>query len=259
MDKVNLDIRTNLINNEILHFNEIDSTNIYLLNTKELQNGTVALADYQTAGRGRMSRKWEATKDDALLFSIIINENLNQYHPAAFTFLTSIAVFEALKNLYYDIPISLKWPNDIISEGKKICGILVESRSSGNRLTKVVIGIGININQNYDFFQQESLQHGTSLKLITGQEGDRYNILGSILESLEQNLIFAQNRKITEILEKWKKYCPYIGKHIKLLENKNEHFGIFEDLNSEGGIILNQNGKFQTYYAADVTIDKDYL
>ncbi|MFP4548436.1 MAG: biotin--[acetyl-CoA-carboxylase] ligase [Fidelibacterota bacterium] len=258
MQTQTIDINTQIIKPEILHFSKIDSTNHYLLKN-DLANGTVAMADFQTAGRGRLQRKWEASKSDGLLFSLLINENLDQYHPAAFSFLSAIAVYEGLRNVYYQLPLALKWPNDVICNGKKICGILVESRSSGSGLTKVVIGIGININQDQIFFNREGLTHGTSLKLETGQDGDRIFLLEAILESLEENLLFAKNEEISTILNKWKSYCPYIGKQIKLIENKKEHSGVFEDLDHEGGIILNQEGELNTYYAADVSIDKDSL
>ena len=258
MNTIQLDVRTKHINNEILHFDEIDSTNQYLLD-HELPHGTVALADYQSAGRGRLARKWQASKSDALLFSLSLSQHLQQIHPAGFSFLASIAVYEGLRSIYYQLPLALKWPNDVIVNGHKICGILVESRSAGSEMTKVVLGIGVNINQGTEFFQQDGLHHGTSLKLETGQEGDRFYILKSILESMEQNIEFAINRDIDEIVEKWKNYCPYIGKHIKLLERGKEHPGIFEDLDHEGGIILNHNGERKTYYAADVSIDKDYM
>jgi len=253
-----IDINTKLIKPQILHFRKIDSTNHYLLEN-DLANGTVAVADFQSAGRGRLQRKWEASERDGLLFSLLINENLDQFHPASFSFLSAIAVYEALRNLYYQLPLALKWPNDVICDGKKICGILVESRSTGAGLTKVVIGMGININQDQIFFNREGLTHGTSLKLATGQEVDPIYLLESVLESLEEALLFAKDEAISIILNKWKSYCPYIGKHIKLIENEKEHSGIFEDLDHEGGIILNQKGQMNTYYAADVSIDKDYL
>lgn len=258
MKKETLDIDTVLIKKEFLHFSEIDSTNSYLLDNN-VENGTVVLADFQTAGRGRLSRKWEAPKEDALLFSLSITQDLEHYHPAAFTFVSSIAVLEGLQKIYMDLPAILKWPNDLLIEGKKISGILVESRSTGNKITKVVIGIGININQNEDFFDAEALKHGTSLKLATGQEGDRIFILENILESLEENLLFAKEKDISAVLNKWKRYCPYIGKEVTLQEKNHIHKGIFEDMNHEGGIVLNVEGKTKIFYAADVTIDKESL
>lgn len=254
-----LDINTQIINKNILHFTEIDSTNLYLLNQTELNNGTVAVADFQTAGRGRLTRKWEAPQEDALLFSLLINKNLNFYHPAAFTFIAALAVLEGMKKIYYDFPAILKWPNDIIINGKKLCGILVESRSAGQELSKVVTGIGVNVNQTTDFFEENNLHHATSLKLATGQDTDRFYLLEALLESLEENLLYAQNRNISDILTKWKKYCPHIGRKVKLLEKNKEYHGVFTDLNPEGGIILTIDGEQHTFYAADVSLDKDSL
>lgn len=259
MKKLSIDAKIKLLRDEVLYFEEIDSTNAYLLNTNNINNGTVALADFQTAGRGRLSRKWEAPTSDALLFSFVLNKDLNLYSPAAFTFIASVGVLEGLASIYYGLRLSLKWPNDIIYNGKKICGILVESKSAGNTLSKVVVGIGININQDEEFFAWHNFGHATSLKMITGNSCDRKYLLETVLESLEQNLLFAQNNEIGQVLEKWKSHCPYIGKHIKLLDNQKEYLGIFEDMNHDGGIILNIHGNRQTFYAGDVSIDKDYL
>lgn len=256
--KKQLDIFTSIINPEILHFDSIDSTNKYLLENDH-PNGTVALADFQTAGRGRMTRKWKASKSEALLFSILLNENIREYHPSILSFITAIAVFEGLSNVYRYLPFSLKWPNDILANKKKICGILLESRSTGGDFSKIVIGIGINVNQPAKFFKQKGLEHGSSLLIETSKIGDRIKILESVLDSLEQNLVFASKRSEAEVLNKWKSFCPYIGKQVKLLESNKEHVGIFEDLDSEGGIILNQNGRKSTFYAADVSFDKEYL
>jgi BirA family biotin operon repressor/biotin-[acetyl-CoA-carboxylase] ligase len=253
-----IDTNTQLINNEIFHFSEIDSTNLYLLKN-DLENGTVAMADFQTSGRGRMTRKWEAPKDDALLFSLLLTENLEQFHPAAFTFLTAIAVLEGLKKVYYDLPAILKWPNDILVDSKKISGILVESRSLGNKLSKVVIGVGININQDTAFFDNDALKHGTSLKLVTGQVGNRIFILENILESLEENLFFAKGSDVSLVLKKWKNYCPYIGKPLTIISKGKNYHGVFSDMDHDGGLVLDINGKKHTFYAGDVTIDKDSL
>ena len=122
-----------------------------------------------------------------------------------------------------------------------------------------MIGIGINVNQPEEFFNQIGLHHGSSLLLETGQMGNRIYVLESVLDSLEQNLLFAKNRLEVEVINKWKSYCPYIGREIKLLEKEIEHVGIFEDLDSEGGLILNMSGQLKTFYAADVSFDKEYL
>jgi len=136
--------------------------------------------------------------------------------------------------------------------------IILGHRGEGD-FSKIVIGIGINVNQPAKFFKQKGLEHGSSLLIETSKIGDRIKILESVLDSLEQNLVFASKRSEAEVLNKWKSFCPYIGKQVKLLESNKEHVGIFEDLDSEGGIILNQNGRKSTFYAADVSFDKEYL
>ncbi len=249
-------LKTTILQSEIIHFKSIDSTNKYLLSKHNHPNGTVVLADFQTAGRGRRQRIWQSPEAESLLFSIFLNENIQTVPLYSFTFLTAVSVYEGLLPFIPQNHLALKWPNDVLINGKKVCGILVETKTSSNRTNSIVIGIGINVNQDSAFFQRE-LKQATSLFCSTGCKFSRMEVLSSVLISIDKNLMELQQRVYTDVLEKWKNYCPYLGEKIKVDDDKNIYEGIFKDISQNGGLILETGGKEKIFHAADISIVKE--
>lgn len=132
---------------KIIHFKEIDSTSSYLKrNYQTLENYTILYADYQTSGHGRINRVWQSNNKENLLFSILIKDpNLIKKY-GCISLGIAVAIFNVLKKLNID-DVSIKWPNDVYVGNKKICGILLESISTGNNIDVLVVGIGLNVNQ----------------------------------------------------------------------------------------------------------------
>lgn len=131
----------------IIHFKKVDSTSTYLKrNYQSLKNYTIAYADYQTSGHGRVNRVWQSNNKENLLFSILIKDTdlINKY--ASLSLGIAVAIFNVLKKMKIE-DVSIKWPNDVYVGDKKICGILLESVSKGNKIDVLVIGIGLNVNQ----------------------------------------------------------------------------------------------------------------
>jgi birA, biotin-[acetyl-CoA-carboxylase] ligase region len=164
----------------IIHIEESDSTNRYLreLSSREKPaNFTTVKTGFQTAGRGQRGNSWESEKEKNLLFSILVYPS---FLPAKEQFLISQAISLSIKEELdnYAHEFSIKWPNDIYWRNKKICGILIENDLSGMCLSKSIIGIGININQ--ESFRS-SAPNPVSLKQITGKENNKEEILGHIL------------------------------------------------------------------------------
>ncbi len=254
-EKIHTGLSLQILNDKILHFKSINSTNTYLLGAHSHSNGTVVLADFQTSGRGRLARVWESKKAESLLFSIFLNRDLVSYPHFAFTFIAAISVFEALQSIAPEINLALKWPNDILINNKKVCGILVECRTSGSNLSKIVIGIGLNVLQDKDFFKKQGLKGGTSLALETKVKSSLLTILKQIILKTDQNLALYKNTDGLEIIKKWKSYCPYIGKKIKIDNGKEIIPGIFHDIGTDGSIIIDSKGKLNNFYAGDVTVE----
>ena len=257
-DIVEFDTEFKNLQNSYFHFETIPSTNSYLLDA-DAEHGTVALADYQTSGRGRKHRKWLTPKSKSLLFSILLQENLEELPHYIYTFLSSVAVYEAIDKCSKSANPALKWPNDVLLNSKKVCGILTESKANSNRLKKVVVGIGLNINQGQEYFADNDLKFGTSLRIETGKNYDLKRILESVLSHFDQNLSLAFAKGGEHILNKWRKYCPYINRTITLTTDHARVSGVFKDIADDGGLVLKIGEEEKKFYAGDVSFDKRSL
>lgn len=163
---------------KILHYEKITSTNDLL---KELAHegaaeGLVIWADYQTKGRGRFKRKWRSPKGKDLLFSILLKPNVRNSQASLITVLAGHAIRDVLKRKY-DLPATIKRPNDVLVKGKKICGILTEAEGSPAKLDFIVVGTGLNVNSK----KKELLDRATSIGELTGKETPRKALLEEIL------------------------------------------------------------------------------
>jgi len=246
------------LQNHYLYFDEIESTNAYLLQT-DFENGIIVQAGFQSKGRGRKKREWQSLAGQSLLFSIGLNEKLDQLPGFIYTFLSSLAVAETIDSIFPSLNPILKWPNDVLINHKKVCGILVETKANSQELNKVVIGIGLNVNQNEDYFSKPDLQFGTSLKIETGGRQDREIILTNILRALDENLNLALKFGSEPILNRWRQMCPYLSREITLIEGEKSMTGKFVDIASDGALLLQVDGQTEKIYAGDVSFDKRSL
>jgi len=256
----NLSVGLSVLQPIVLHADVIDSTNICLLQDNDYPNGTVLLADYQTAGRGRFGRCWQSPPEEALLFSVLLTDLPARIPLYIYTFLAAAGVYSGLEIQIPDShKLALKWPNDVMLDQKKVCGILVQSRMSGQNIQRLVMGIGLNVNQPEDYFVGE-LARATSLGASLGKTFDRNEVLKHILRSLDQALLRLRDTGEEAILKIWKSGCDSIGKNVAVNDGKRVYRGIFEDVSANGGLILRIKEKTRVFHAADVTIvkkDKD--
>lgn len=251
--EVVIDTRLKFINPTIIHYKTIDSTNAYLLGEHSHPGGTVIWADYQSSGQGRRGRRWQAPAEQALLFSIYWEHDKRKAPLHIFTFLAAVGVFEGLQQVLNCGDLALKWPNDVLLERKKICGILVQSKNSHENRYKLVIGIGVNINQPPAFFRDDLKQAG-SLFSITGRRYDRVAVLRKILMAIDNGLIALDSGGADEILQRWKEYCPFIGCRIRVDTGEETWDGLFEGVGAAGNLILNDGRVRRLIHAADVSI-----
>lgn len=219
-----------------IHFDEIDSTNTYLKNEyQNLDNLTFVSADYQTSGHGRFDRKWSANKGDNVLLSYLIKDKDIIEHFSYISMFTAVVIVKYLEDKGLS-NVSIKWPNDVYVNGKKIAGILLE----GNVPNYVVVGLGINLNQVE--FDNELRHPATSLKL----EKPDYNS-SSLVEA--QEIIYRFNSLWADFKGDWSIYDNFIKNHnyllkksIKLSNSVNVIEGIVEDIDSSCNLLIN-NGK----------------
>ncbi len=245
-------VDTEVIGRNFIYSEEVESTNSFLLNKSNKFNseGTILLAEKQSKGRGRKERVWYSAKGQNLTFSILLTSK--KYFGKKFNllnFATSLSVAFALENLF-QLKTELKWPNDVLVNGKKICGILLESTSQGNKIERVVIGIGLNVNQA--LFQGNFNLEPTSIKLELGESVEREKLLAELLNTFEE-ILQKMESKPDEIMKDWKDRCNLIGEKISVTEEGNTKYGIFEDLDEEGFLLLKTKNKIEKIHFGDVS------
>jgi len=250
LEKFDIKLDTDIIGRNFVYCEEVDSTNSFLLRDEDLYDGTVVLAEKQLAGKGRRGRSWFSTEGLNLTFSIllkrrIIRKNVNLYNLGA-----ALAVAYSLENLY-QVKVDLKWPNDILVGGKKVGGILLESNMRGQDIQSLVVGMGINVNQIS--FKDTFNIPPTSIKKIVKNEIIRENLLSEILNNYEI-ISYRIDTQPTVILNEWKSRCKAIGEKIKVEEGENIKYGIFEDINDEGFLILKTAEGSEIISVGDVSI-----
>ncbi len=253
IEKFDIKLDTEIIGRNFIYVDEIESTNAALLdsNSKIDNDGSVMLAERQTAGRGRKDRKWYSNKEQNLTFSILLKRKFKEDRIYLLNFAASLAVVHALDNLY-QLSASVKWPNDVLASGKKIAGILIESTSSGNRIDKLVIGIGLNVNQ-VDFHGTYALTP-TSVRKEANMVADRERLLSEILNNFEELLIILDYNP-QQIIESWKNKCRMLGERITVSDEKVSKSGIFEDVDERGFLILRTDkNQTETITFGDVSL-----
>jgi len=244
IEEFDIKLDTETIGRNFVYCAEVDSTNSMLMNEKEFdQHGTVFLAEYQTAGRGRKDdRQWLSNKEQNLTFSILLKEDFTTENINIVNFTIALSVAQAIENLY-QLKVELKWPNDIMINKCKCAGILLESTSKGNEINKVVIGIGINVNQ--PTFPGKYMLPPTSIKKEFKETVSREKFLSELLNIFEENLKFSLTAP-QKIMNDWKSRCKMIGEKIKIEDGDVVKHGIFEDVDITGSLLLKVDSKNDT-------------
>lgn len=240
------------MNFNIKRFKTIDSTNTYLKNHHQnYPEGTIIIADYQTHGRGRENRRWLDQKDENLSFSILLKPNISYHNITKLTLLSCVSIFQVLKK--YTNYINIKWPNDILVNHKKVCGILTESIFEGNNLQCVIVGIGININTKK--FPNEISDIATSLYLETNQMYDLDQILSEIIESFNHfyQMFLEEDYSFINIC---RKNFHLIGKKTVATIQQEEKEIIILDICDNGNLLVEDNGYIKEVFSGEIKVKK---
>jgi len=212
----------------------IDSTNDFLkglLQHQTVENFTIVTAQKQTKGRGQMGATWDTESSKNLITSILIKDTLNSYEAIfELNIAVSLSIINALKKI--NIPaLSIKWPNDIMADTKKIAGILIENAFKENGIIESVVGIGLNVNQT-DF---KNLPKATSLKNIMDQDFEVEPILEEIVSNLQLYAEMIKNNQVSLLWETYHELLFRRGKPMVFENNSQEKFmGIIQSVNKNG-------------------------
>ena len=249
-------LKTKKIGHPLYFYPETDTTNdrIRELALEGLPEGTLAVAEMQTAGRGRMGRAWQAPKDSGIWMSLLLRPDIPPMQASVLTLLTGIAIAEAIEEVT-GVEVGIKWPNDILLNRKKLVGILTEMDCDMEKIHSVTVGMGINVNTKA--FPEELQDIATSLYLETGGEYDRGEIVGCVMkhfealyeEFLEKGGVFAPFK------ERYRRKCLNIGKEVRVIGREN-YLAMALDITPEGELIVKRkdNGAEEVVFSGEVSI-----
>ena len=201
------------------------------------EEGTVTVAETQTAGRGRLGREWSSPRG-GLWFSIVLQPKMKASEAAKLVFVASLAVAEALHEKY-GLRTETKWPNDVLVDDKKICGILAEMNTKNERVNCVTLGIGVNANFLADDVLPELVKaHATSIEKEFGKKIRLEILLKSLLEKMETIYDGYLEAGFAPLLEQWKKYAQFLGRTVAIMDQEERLNGLAFDVDLDGALIL---------------------
>ncbi|MBA7498817.1 Bifunctional ligase/repressor BirA [subsurface metagenome] len=234
-------LSTNYIGKEIYYFPELKSTNIIakekaLHREEGINEGTLIIAERQSAGKGRLGRKWFSPAGGIWL-SIILYPQLSPSYISRITLMTAVAAVKAIK-ICTQIESQIKWPNDILINEKKVCGILTEMSAELDIINWVVVGIGINANIDHREFPEDIQENTISLKEILGKEVLRVKLAQVFLQEFEKYYEILKRREFSSVLKEWKLYSHTLGKKIRVDMGERIITGEAMDINEEGALVL---------------------
>lgn len=209
---------------KIVKLNAINSTNTFLkdlVRTSEVENYTVVVTENQTNGKGQFENTWSSEKGKNLTFSILCKfSNLNVQRSFYLNCAISLAIYAVVRN-YIKKKLKIKWPNDILSSNKKLCGILIENTVSNGKIVNAVIGIGLNVNQ--EIFP-DALPNATSLKMLTGNCYDKEVILDELITAIQAQMDLITAEKFSILKSNYEKVLFRNGEPAMF---KNDRYGNF--------------------------------
>ncbi|GAC1508939.1 MAG: biotin--[acetyl-CoA-carboxylase] ligase [Terriglobales bacterium] len=229
-------LRSTIFSGNIHHYYKIGSTNTAAMEaaSEGAPEGSVFLAEQQTAGRGRGSHDWHSAQSVGIYCSIVLRPPLPPGESLILSLAAGLAVQSAVQDLYPSLEPDLKWPNDLLIKGKKFCGILTEMNAEVTRVRHIVVGIGINVNQAS--LPPDLAGTATSLRLATGTEWSRVELCAALLKSVDREYrALLDNRDAHDsILERFQQRSSSVrGRAVKIEEN-GEFEGVTEGLDSHG-------------------------
>lgn len=231
----------------------IDSTNEELIRRgREGAMPQVLIAKEQTAGRGRLGRTWVSKKGDGLYMSILVRPDIPLEKAPLLSLIMGLAAHDAVKEAT-GIDTRLKWPNDLVIDGKKVAGILASSEIEGSRLKFVVIGIGINMFQ--ELFPEEISATATSLRL-NGAKFNREDLENSIVKSFNRYYdIFIREESFRAFTEEYNSLTVNVGRRVRVIEPGNEYEADSMGVNEDGELLVRlDNGEIKTIRSGEVSV-----
>ena len=237
---------------EVIRLEEVDSTNRYarMLAAQGAPQGTLVIAQTQTAGRGRRGRGWVSPAGEGIFMSLILRPQVHPSQVARLSLQTALAVAEGIRSST-GLDARIKWPNDVVCGGKKIVGMLLEMNADEERVHDIVAGIGINVHQK-DF--GELAKTATSLDLLTGGFVPRAEVVRAVLTAFEETQSLAQGDGAA-LMDAYRARSATIGRRVQVIGAQGTFVGTAKDVTPLGALMVEEDGgPLREVLAGDVSV-----
>jgi BirA family biotin operon repressor/biotin-[acetyl-CoA-carboxylase] ligase len=248
-------LNTILLGKSLYHFYSVDSTNAFAMRLIEhghkVADGTVIIAESQTAGKGRLGRSWHSERESGLYVSMVLYPKASPSLAPLLTLATTIAAHNAIERAT-DLDVDIKWPNDLLIGGRKVAGVLAEMQAEIDRIKMLVIGIGINV--NHESFPADIAERATSLRIATDRPHSRIEILADFLQEFESLYLAFERSGPGAIVQNWMRLSSFAhGRKIEINDGVRRIAGTTRGLNPLGALRVEQaDGRTEEVYSGEV-------
>ena len=248
-------IKTNWAGREVCYVPQIDSTNIRakILGDEGAPEGTLVVSDEQLKGRGRRGRDWSSPAGSSIYMTLLLRPDCHPSKAPGLTLVMALSIAQAVEKITGE-KVGIKWPNDIVMNGKKVCGILTEMSMEADYIQYVVIGAGINVNT--DEFPKELEGLATSLSLETGRQYLRSEIIASVMEHFEENVKkYFETEDMTNLKEDYEALLLNKDSEVRVLSPGHEYLAKALGINEKGELLVQkEDGTMEEVYAGEVSV-----
>ena len=250
-------LRTRIMGRSLYHFYEVDSTNLFaarlVAHGHKIAEGTVIIAEFQTAGRGRLGRAWYSEREAGLYFSMLLFPKAPPSLAPLFTLGTAVAMHNAVER-YAGLDIDIKWPNDLLIGRKKCCGILSEIQAELDSVKMMIIGVGLNA--NHERLPEDIRDRATSLLMASGRIQSRLEILLEFFAEFEKIYLDFERKGPRGIIEQWTRFSSFAhGRKLEIHDGVRKIAGVTRGLNPLGALRIEQkDGGIEEVYSGEVVL-----
>lgn len=250
---------TEVIGKKIVYFPETDSTNdqIRKLAEQGAANGTLAVADSQTAGKGRRGRGWSSKAGEHIFMSLLLRPDIHPVNASMLTLVMGLSAARSCQEILEEQDcreqIQIKWPNDLVWRGRKLCGILTEVSMEMEAIRYLVIGIGINVNGTD--FPPELKERAAALCMVLGRPLHRAEVIARTLKHFEQDYqVFLQTEDLSGLMEDYTARLVNLDRQVRVLDPGKEYTGIARGINERGELLVECEGTLRQVFAGEVSV-----
>ncbi|MFH0764150.1 MAG: biotin--[acetyl-CoA-carboxylase] ligase [Candidatus Omnitrophota bacterium] len=256
-DEIKWKLKTRLIGKSLISYKKVDSTNTvaYGLAEKGSKDGTVILAEEQALGKGRQGRRWASPSKGGIYLSCILRPGITPNEIPKITLLSAVAAAKSIRQLT-GLNAMIKWPNDILVNTRKVCGILTEMKAEQDMVDFIIIGIGINVNTPIRLLPKGASSLKEELRRAGKAEDlSRIELTGRVLENLESDYFLMKKNGFKPVIEEWKELSAMLGSRIKVIMQNRQFEGQVHNIDEHGSLVVRtESGVLEKVSSGDIVM-----